>query len=142
MIFYEDDRVTIQPIDGSDCEWGLFFLFGVIVLLADPVWWDSHVDWIRRRPFESPDEYLGPEGIAFRKRQQMDEPSAKFKSRWTDFSRKHRLATADQITGWIQALVNEFDDEPQDRSDFEERLAEFFRDTGSQFIGERERLLG
>jgi ParB-like chromosome segregation protein Spo0J len=65
--------------------WGRFAQF-----LVDKYGWDadsagSHVDWILRRDFKTPDEWLGPEGARFRARQEMREPHPDVTEAWAAF---------------------------------------------------------
>lgn len=91
MISYAADG-TLLPLARTDRDWALFYMFAVTRLNADPIGFDTYIDWIRGRPFDSPDEWLGMEGDRFRARYQWKNPSNKFVEEW------HRFKTANEKT--------------------------------------------
>ena len=46
----------------------------------------SHIDWILRRDFKTPEEWLGEEGARFRRSLQMREPGPAVHKAWSDFA--------------------------------------------------------
>src|ERR1700730_4774068 len=83
-----------DPFAGCDeagkREWCLFTLF----LVRERGWHvkgaASHVEWVCRRPFESPTEWFGDEGTSFRKRWRLREPHPEFLSSWSAFREGHQ----------------------------------------------------
>jgi Protein of unknown function (DUF3102) len=65
------------------------------LLFALLVRW-PHVEWLRNHQWATPDEWLGPEGAAYRLRLGRPEPSAGFRAYWHEFrNAKGNLSLAD-----------------------------------------------
>jgi Protein of unknown function (DUF3102) len=76
--------------DAGKREWCLFALF----LVREHGWHvkgaAGHVEWVCRRPFESPTEWFGGEGTSFRKTWGMRQPHPDFLSSWSAFREGHQ----------------------------------------------------
>lgn len=109
MITYNQKTGALAPIKTVDRDWALFYLFGLVELGADPVGFDSHIDWVRGRPFESPDEWLGPEGDRFRARwgNVRKNPSAEFVHRWRTFRTAHERTPLKEINRLLALFLHD-----------------------------------
>jgi hypothetical protein len=86
-------------------QWLLFMLFG-----QHP----EHVEWILQRQFTSPDEWLGPEGRAFRRPYGMREFPAEYLTAWAAFQREHQNKPRPEIEAEA-AVIAAAADEPRPR---------------------------
>ncbi len=75
-------------------QWLLFGLFGI-------PW--QHIEWLRQRPFATPDEWLGEEGAKFRRTWGMREPSGESKAVWTVFQTTHHKTPRAEIEARLGA---------------------------------------
>ena len=62
-------------------QWLLYALFGVPL---------PSIEWIRQKPFQTPDEWIGPEGAAFRRGWGMRAHSPEGRAAWAAFQHQHR----------------------------------------------------
>jgi len=68
--------------------WGLFALFLERECGSAPEDAGYHVDWVLRRDFKTPEEWLGEEGVRFRRSQNMREHDVGVLKAWSDFEAK------------------------------------------------------
>jgi hypothetical protein len=106
MISYETDG-SPTPLIEDDREWALFLLFGVAELDADLIGFEQHVDWIRGRPFDSPDEWLGEEGNRFRARYRWENPGSEFIRRWHDCKRVNKDISLCELRDRIEFILDD-----------------------------------
>jgi hypothetical protein len=66
-------------------DWGVFSLFLQSESNMDAESAGSHIDWILRRDFKTPEEWLGDGGVKFRKAQAMREHDPGVHKAWADF---------------------------------------------------------
>jgi hypothetical protein len=107
MINLEADGITFCPITENDRDWALFYIFGLTFLHAEPIGFERHLDWIRGRPFDSPDEWLGLEGDRFRGRYKWKNPSPEFKLRWNEFKKYYERTPLKNIDEMLALIVND-----------------------------------
>ncbi|QBR72169.1 hypothetical protein CU048_13810 [Beijerinckiaceae bacterium] len=89
--------------DDERREWAIFTLFAARSW-RDPEGAGMHVEWILQRPFQNVDEWLGPEGDAFRKRTGMQELDDLSKSLWRGFSAEHSALSEAEIVAAISEV--------------------------------------
>lgn len=106
MIEFEKDGFTLKPLGKESREWALFYMFAVTFLNADPIGFEEHIDWIRQRPFESPDEWLGPEGRRFRARYGLRNSSTEFLEGWRNFKRANRQKSIREINLMLDIFIS------------------------------------
>jgi hypothetical protein len=113
MINYEENGITLTPIEPHDRAWALFLIFALAVFEDDQdddpearhefvERWDHHVDWVHAR-FRSPDAWLGSEGDDYREQYDgFKNPSPTFVKHWHQFNAAHAtdsLADIDRMLG-------------------------------------------
>jgi hypothetical protein len=94
--------------ESGEREWWLFHLF--LCAEWDGYYVDSaarHIEWISQRQFLTPDEWLGDEGVKFRRIYGMPNPTETFISLWAAFKTRHNEKTLAQIIADLDALHKE-----------------------------------
>jgi hypothetical protein len=94
--------------DGSEDErreWLAFVLF-----LCRHCSWraegaDAHAWWLRRRGFETPSEWLGPEGQKWRRLWGLNSHPDELEARWLAFLEQHSCCALDELDAELQAIV-------------------------------------
>jgi hypothetical protein len=92
-----------DPFAGrSEAEIRDWILFGFFIGRGSEGAFD-HVEWILQRPFQSVDEWLGPEGSKFRKPYGWEDPKPPFHEAWSQFKAEHADKTRADIDAEIRA---------------------------------------
>jgi Protein of unknown function (DUF3102) len=62
----------------------------------------THIEWVLQRPFQNVEEWLGPEGSAWRNKHGMPEMKVKGHIAWAKFKNRYAKKTNDQIMAEIE----------------------------------------
>jgi hypothetical protein len=116
MIYYKKDG-SLASIKKQDREWVLFCIFGLEELKPNAEGWCHHCEWVRRRPFETPDEWLGSEGNRYRQRYNWHNPSHEFCQKWENFKQANAKTSLREIQDMAYIVFEDADDREEMNDD-------------------------